>query len=887
MNEDRKNPGILLSALVIFCVLIFQSASTGAGGREAAPSSPHYNYTDRLIVKYRNPSLLRQAAAGNGRADTAVNDQVNKLSAAAGLELKHFRFMSADAHVLQLPQRMTLAEAATVASNLKNDPGVEYAEPDRRLFPLLTPNDPQYINQWHYKSPTTDGEPGGANLPGAWDISTGSAGIMVAVIDSGILFNHADITGRTVAGYDFVSNVAMANDGDGWDSDPSDPGDWVTSAERDDPSSVFYGCTVENSSWHGTHVAGTIGAATNNGLGVAGINWTSRILPVRVMGKCGGYTSDIADGINWAVGVYVPGVPSNNNPARVLNLSFGNAGSCSPTIQSAINHALAAGAVVVVSAGNDNTNLSTTPFNPASCSGVITVAATTRTGGRASYSNYGTIVKIAAPGGNTPPSSSGILSAVNSGITTPIASPAGDTYKYYQGTSMAAPHVAGIASLILSVNPNFTPAQVLSRIQSTARAFPTVTGACTTSTCGAGIIDAAAAVNNPVPVVNSLSPVSSTAEGPAFTLTVNGNDFISSSEVRWNNSSRTTTYVSSTQITAVIPATDIAAAGTVAVTVFNPAPGGGTSTAVNYAINYPVPVMGSLSPASSTAGGAAFSLTVNGSNFINPSEVRWNNLPRTTTYISSLQLTAAIPSTDIVTAGSAAVTVVNPAPGGGTSLASAFVINNPMPVISSLNPSSATTGGAAFSLTVNGSNFVGTSQIQWNGNNRTTSFISSTQLTAQIAAADIASAGTLPVTVVNPSPGGGASTAVSFTINTTPAPSGGGGGGGCFIATAAFGSPLERHVLMLRTFRDDYLMQCAAGKTFIDFYYKASPPIAQLISRDEYLRALTRWILMPVVGIAYLIITLGLIPTLFGFIFMISILMITLRNARKKPNREA
>src|SRR5450759_2309572 len=407
------------------------SPAGGPGDKVQQQSPAAYDYTDQLIVKYRNPSLVRTAVSNNSSARVMINERVNALSSRAGMALTHFRFMSGDGHVLKLPQRMTLAEATAVARKLAADPGVEYAEPDQRMFAFLTPNDSRYTDQWNLQSPNApDNIPGGANLPGAWDITTGSSSIVVAVIDTG-LRPHADIdtnildgTGRVVPGYDFVSPDVIssgphagtyyftANDSDGRDTDPSDPGDWISLAEANgtDPTDGwFFGsppaCPQEDSSWHGTHVAGIIGANGNNGIGIAGINWSSKILPVRVLGKCGGYDSDVIDGITWAAGLSVPGAPANANPAKVLNLSLGGPGACSedPALQVAINNVIAAGATVVAAAGNDNANAA--GFSPASCNGVISVAATNKAGGRAFYSNFGTIVKIAAPGGEQPPHS--------------------------------------------------------------------------------------------------------------------------------------------------------------------------------------------------------------------------------------------------------------------------------------------------------------------------------------------------------------------------------------------------------------------------------------------------------------------------------------------------
>jgi hypothetical protein len=287
--------------------------------------------------------------------------------------------------------------------------------------------------------------------------------------------------------------------------------------------------------------------------------------------------------------------------------------------------------------------------------------------------------------------------------------------------------------------------------------------------------------SNPVPVTGSLAPNSATQGESGLTVTVSGSNFVSTSVVRWNGANRTTTFVNANTLEAAILSTDLAASGTANITVFNPAPGGGTSNAQTFTIApntqpNPVPTLTSVSPTSRAQGSGAFTLTVNGTNFASTAVVRWNGANRATTFVSPTQLTANIPATDITTAGTAAVTVFNPAPGGGTSNSTNFTITatNPAPIATTLTPSSATAGGAAFTLTVNGSSFINGSVIRWNGANRTTTFDSSTQLRATISATDIATAGTATVTVLTPTPGGGTSAGLTFTINA----SGGGGGGG-------------------------------------------------------------------------------------------------------------
>jgi serine protease len=441
------------------------AVSTYAGEKGELLAQPRFvNTTDRLIVKMR-------ASDGGALPLPLSTERVRVLSGRAGVGLKIHRVMTNGAQVLRLPERMDAKQVEIMAARLATDPEVEYAEPDTIKVPLVAPNDTYYGSQWHYMAPSV--EIGGANLPGAWDITTGSSSVVVGVIDTGIL-PHAELVGRTVPGYDFISDPFVANDGNGRDNDPSDPGDWELAGE------CYPGSPASDSSWHGSHVAGTIGAASNNGLGVAGINWVSKILPVRVLGKCGGYTSDVVEGMRWAAGLSVSGVANNPNPAKVLNLSLGGDGACSTTEQNAINAITAAGAVVVVAAGNSNLDASRS--SPGNCNGVVTVAATNRFGGKASFSNYGANVEIAAPG-------TSVLSTLNTGTKGPVS----DTYAYYSGTSMATPHVAGIVSLMLSVNLTLTPTQVLNILQTKARAFPTGSD-CTTSTCGAGIVDAAAAV---------------------------------------------------------------------------------------------------------------------------------------------------------------------------------------------------------------------------------------------------------------------------------------------------------------------------------------------------------------------------------------------------------
>jgi serine protease len=427
--------------------------------------------TDRLIIKYRSGVAGASANAASS-ARTALHRRALDAATQRGFSMKLLRLGALDTHVMHLDQRRSHTEMQQLARDIMaSDSSVEYAEPDRIMNILSTPNDTQYGQQWQYFEAK-----GGLNLPAAWDLSTGS-GVVVAVIDTGYR-PHADLAANVLPGYDFITDTTSAGDSSARDSDAKDPGDYATYGQ----CGLF--SASHNSSWHGTHVAGTIAAITNNGSGVSGVAYKAKVLPVRVLGKCGGYTSDIADAIVWASGGTVSGAPTNTTPARVINMSLGGSGSCDSTTQNAINSARSRKTVVVVAAGNSNANAS--GFNPASCSGVIAVAAINRSGGRASYSNYGALVAVAAPGGDTSSSASnGILSTLNSGTQ----GPGSDNYAYYQGTSMASPHVAGVVALMLANNPALTPDEVVSKLKSTARAFPA-----TCSQCGSGIVDARAAV---------------------------------------------------------------------------------------------------------------------------------------------------------------------------------------------------------------------------------------------------------------------------------------------------------------------------------------------------------------------------------------------------------
>ncbi|MFM9454995.1 S8 family peptidase [Streptomyces europaeiscabiei] len=437
------------------------AAPAVAGATEAAPGTT----AERLIVGYKS-------GAAEATSNKAADADATAKGKEAGESLDFQRRLGSGAALVDLGEDLTKADVADVIAEYQADPQVAYVAPDRLNKAMATPNDTEYSKQWDLSEATA-----GMNVPGAWDKVTGT-GVTVAVIDTGYVA-HSDLAANIVGGYDFIADTAVSVDGNGRDSNPADPGDWNNATE------CGTGVPASDSSWHGTHVAGTIAAATNNSKGIAGIAYGAKISPVRVLGKCGGYDSDIIDAITWASGGTVSGVPANTNVAKVINMSLGGGGACTTATQSAITAAVNRGTTVVVAAGNSNANAAN--YSPASCNNVISVAATNRAGSRSSYSNFGSVVDIAAPGGETRTAESGgILSTLNAGTKTPTS----ESYAYYQGTSMAAPHIAGLAALVKSANSALTPAQIESAIKTNSRALP---GTCSGG-CGAGLADAAKTV---------------------------------------------------------------------------------------------------------------------------------------------------------------------------------------------------------------------------------------------------------------------------------------------------------------------------------------------------------------------------------------------------------
>jgi serine protease len=552
---------------LLICAALAAAASFGALPLDtpAAQAVPAAAASARVIVKYRADSpLLRKLALSVAGRQTL---QAAALGNRIGIALEAGRSISDRSHVV-LAHGLTSKQ---LAARIAAESDIEYAVADERKHIVAAPNDPLYasgppvgaasggplVGPWYLRPPAAATGVAGSTAPAAinaeqaWDVTTGSPSIVVAVLDTGVRFDHPDLQGGNVlAGYDMISPdsagvFTSANDGDGRDADASDPGDFVTSSD-----SAALGCDPSNSSWHGTQTLGLIGAATHNSIGMASVGHGGvRMLPVRVLGKCGGYDSDIAAGILWAAGIDVPGVPHNANPARVINMSLGGVGACSQVYIDAIGQANAAGTVVVISAGNSGGN---GVSNPANCPGAIGVTALRHVGDKVGYSDLGPEITISAPGGNCVNTTAGapclypILTTTNKGTTTPIAGGAGATYSdsfdASLGTSFAAPLVAGTAALMLSAQPALTPAQVKAKLQATARAFPASGGSagtptCTSSStsqdecycpnpgvgvttlCGAGMLDAHAAVSAAGVQANISLTTTTPSVGQAIALT--------------------------------------------------------------------------------------------------------------------------------------------------------------------------------------------------------------------------------------------------------------------------------------------------------------------------------------------------------------------------------
>lgn len=563
--------------MLVACAMFALPAGAQRPATPLAAAGPLGPVESEVIVQFKpGAALMRTHALPARAAAGTVREVLARRAAAMGTRLG--RTLQAGSAVGERTQvlRASGMTAAELAAKLAADPDVEFAVPNGRARRLTAPNDPLYplsvterrsngitlqdgpaSGQWYLRAPAAtlaEGPVSSLDIERAWARSRGSASVVVAVLDTGVRPEHPDLNGRLLPGYDFVSNSTVANDGQvagvcdprqiancvtvDWDADPTDPGDWVTASEA--RTSTFTNCAAEDSSWHGTKTAALVGATADNRVGMAGAAPGISVLPVRVLGKCYGSESDIQAAMKWAAGISIPGVPDNPFPAKVLNLSLGGGLTCSAGYQAAVNEVLATGAVIVAAAGNSAGG----PVGaPANCPGVIGVLALRHAGLKVGFSDLGPQIAIAAPGGNCINITAGspclypLLTATNSGTQGPISSSWTDSYDASVGTSFASPLVAATAGLMFSVQPALTPAMLLARMQATARPFPTTGGDngdgsevpvcvppstgiqqlqcyCTTALCGAGMLDAGAAVAAVAPssfVTFSSTPITATA----------------------------------------------------------------------------------------------------------------------------------------------------------------------------------------------------------------------------------------------------------------------------------------------------------------------------------------------------------------------------------------
>jgi len=507
-----------------------------------------------VIVKFRSASHSAQGAQVR-----PAPDRIAALTARTGLALHAARSITDVLHVIHVQPAVTGEPIAATVERLRVDPEVEYAELDQRRYPhATTPNDPLFSEQWYLQqsSATT---PSAVDAVTAWDTTTGgigttgTTGIVIADLDTGVRFEHPDLQwagsgGRLLPGYTFISDTFVANDGDAQDADASDPGDWVIQADLSKPECSTG--TAANSSWHGTRVSGLLGALSNNGTGIAGVTWSPWLLPVRVLGKCGGLDSDIIAGMLWAAGIHVNGAPDNPYPARIENMSLGGTGACPQLYADVVGQLTAKGVLVVASAGNEGGPVDA----PANCAGVAGVAGLRHAGTKVGYSSLGPEIALSAPAGNCVNTGAGstclypITTTVNQGTTTPATSGYTDQVSNPNlGTSFSAPLVSGIAGLMLSVNGNLTSAQLIARLKEGSHLFPQTspgtipappmchvpTGQtdvqnseciCTLDgqTCGTGMASASGALNAALRPVAAVRVPASVAPGMNVTLDASG-----------------------------------------------------------------------------------------------------------------------------------------------------------------------------------------------------------------------------------------------------------------------------------------------------------------------------------------------------------------------------
>ena len=523
MHHRSQTLAFVAAALAAAALTTVAAAQELDASRKHSSPSADFGPEPRVIVKLRADDAARVRVQ-------ASRDTVESVASRNGVKAKRIAQLGKTLHVMEIEPDQSLESTLT---RLQADSAVEYAELDRRRYLHAVPDDLLYAQQWYLQG--TSVAPSAIDAEHAWDITTGTDDVVVAFLDTGVLYDHPDLQsagvgGRLLPGYDFISSAIASNDGDGRDADATDAGDWINSSDRQTPA--FAGCRTTSSSWHGTRVAALIGARSNNGTGMTGVTWQPWLLPIRVIGKCGGLDSDILPAMLWAAGIHVDGIADNPYPAKVLNISFGASTSCSAAYADVIGQITARGTVVVVSAGNEGGPVD----SPANCAGVLAVGGVRHVGTKVGYSSLGPEVGVSAPAGNCVNTTGAclfsIITATNQGATTPTVHTYTDQLNFNVGTSFSAPIVAGIAGLMASANSNLDTPRLIERLQEGAtKPFPVSSDSsvpqchvpigpndvqaaecnCTTATCGAGMANAKGALEA------ALRPVADVTTSGVFT----------------------------------------------------------------------------------------------------------------------------------------------------------------------------------------------------------------------------------------------------------------------------------------------------------------------------------------------------------------------------------
>jgi serine protease len=543
-------------AWTMLMAVAFAVGAAGLNGEfnpvRTAPRASADNVTGRVIVKLRTPGSSAQRSKLQ-----AAPDRMSALAARAGMKLRSARAITDLMHVIRAEPAVAGEPIEATVERLRADTEVEFAEAERWRYPHATPNDPVFSQQWYMQASSAT-TPSAVDAVTAWDTTMGSTGLVIADLDTGVRFEHPDLQwagsgGRLLPGYTFISDTFVANDGDAQDADASDPGDWVTQSDLSKPE--CNGGSAANSSWHGTRVSGILGALSNNGVGIAGMTWSAWLLPVRVLGKCGGSDADILSGMLWAAGITVNGVPNNPYPARIENMSLGAATTCAQAYIDVINQLAAKKVLVVASAGNEGGPVD----SPANCPGVAAVAGLRHAGTKVGFSSLGPEVAVSSPAGNCVNTTGGpclypITTTINQGTMSPGASGYTDQVNNPNlGTSFSAPIVSGIAGLMLSANGNLSAAQLIARLKAGSLPFPQTSSsppappACPTApqmchvptgpgdlqtcecictvdgkTCGAGMASASGALNAALRPIAAVTVPANVSPGMSVALNASG-----------------------------------------------------------------------------------------------------------------------------------------------------------------------------------------------------------------------------------------------------------------------------------------------------------------------------------------------------------------------------